>query len=111
MLAGVAPIPAGGRNSNSNLVATSFRAVASQLVLCYWLAWGMWELLGEHRRVVDALMERFDAVRGGDVDSARVVLLVGPSGVGKSRIVQEFYVSRDSRNCPVADMKPARWRP
>ncbi len=49
-------------------------------------------LLGEgHREVLAHLVDRFERIRAGDTSVPRVVLLTGVSGVGKSRIVREFY--------------------
>ena len=48
-------------------------------------------LLGEHQNVVDLLLERLEALRDPDCDLPRVVILSGPAGSGKTRIVQELY--------------------
>ena len=48
-------------------------------------------LLGEHQNVVDLLLERLEALRDPDCDLPRVVVLSGPAGSGKTRIVQELY--------------------
>lgn len=49
------------------------------------------ELLGDHALIVESLLQRLDALCAGDTRRARVVLLRGPSGVGKSRIIREVY--------------------
>jgi len=48
-------------------------------------------LLGEHQNVVDLLLERLEALKDPDCDLPRVVVLSGPAGTGKTRIVQELY--------------------
>ena len=49
------------------------------------------ELLGrEHRKIVDGLVDRLHRIQV-DEPVARIVLLEGASGVGKSRIVREVY--------------------
>ena len=48
-------------------------------------------LLGEHQNVVDLLLERLEELRDPDCDLPRVVVLSGPAGSGKTRIVQELY--------------------
>ena len=48
-------------------------------------------LLGEHQNVVDLLLDRLEALRDPDCDLPRVVVLSGPAGSGKTRIVQELY--------------------
>lgn len=48
-------------------------------------------LVGQQRQIVEKIRARLDAVRGGDVDLPRVILLRGSSGVGKTRILQEVY--------------------
>ena len=48
-------------------------------------------LLGRHGEVVDLLARRLDALCDGNVEAPRVVVLRGSSGVGKNRIVREFY--------------------
>jgi hypothetical protein len=63
------------------------------------------ELLGRHGEVVDMLVSRLGALRGGDTTLPRVVVLKGSSGVGKSRIVREFY---DRLR---AEEAPAYWPP
>lgn len=52
----------------------------------------MKDLVGaEHHQVLDSLMQRVERIAGGDLDVPRVVVLEGPSGGGKSRIVRELY--------------------
>ena len=48
-------------------------------------------LLGEHQTVVNLLLERLEGLRDPDCDLPRVVVLSGPAGSGKTRIVQELY--------------------
>ncbi len=45
----------------------------------------------EHNRVVEQLLEILAQLRAGDANTPRLVLLRGPSGVGKSRLVRELY--------------------
>ncbi|WP_455135412.1 tetratricopeptide repeat protein, partial [Schaalia cardiffensis] len=49
------------------------------------------ELLGPHIRIVDDLLKQLRDIQNGDTASPRVVVLEGPSGVGKTRIIQELY--------------------
>ena len=49
------------------------------------------ELLGPHVQIVDDLLKRLRNLQEGDTASPRVVVLEGPSGVGKTRIIQELY--------------------
>mgnify|MGYP001016119449 CR=1 FL=1 len=51
----------------------------------------VYTLLGEHQNVVDRLLEHLEALRDPDCDLPRVVVLSGPAGSGKTRIVQELY--------------------
>ena len=52
----------------------------------------MREFIGAgHREVLEVLRSRVQGVAAGDVISPRVVILEGPSGVGKSRVVRELY--------------------
>ena len=44
----------------------------------------------EHRKIVDGLVDRLHRIQV-DEPVARIVLLEGASGVGKSRIVREVY--------------------
>lgn len=48
-------------------------------------------LLGEHQNVVNRLLEHLEALRDPDCDLPRVVVLSGPAGSGKTRIVKELY--------------------
>lgn len=48
-------------------------------------------LLGHHNDVVDAVFARLEAIKKGDTDIPRVLVLTGESGIGKSRIVREVY--------------------
>lgn len=49
------------------------------------------ELLGPHVQIVDDLLKQLRDIQNGDTASPRVVVLEGPSGVGKTRIIQELY--------------------
>lgn len=50
------------------------------------------ELLGPHVGIVQDICSRIEALRaGGPPNGPRVILLRGPAGVGKSRIVREVY--------------------
>lgn len=52
----------------------------------------MREFLGTgHHDVLKLLCDRISALVGGDVGQPRVIVLEGPSGVGKSRVVRELY--------------------
>jgi tetratricopeptide (TPR) repeat protein len=54
----------------------------------------MRELVGQgHWRIAESLANRVRAVARGQVDVPRMVLLEGPSGIGKSRVVRELYRS------------------
>ncbi len=44
-----------------------------------------------HVRIVEQLLQVLAQLQSGDGDSTRLVLLRGPSGVGKSRVVRELY--------------------
>ncbi len=44
-----------------------------------------------HNRVVEQLLQVLVQLQSGDADTPRLVLLRGPSGVGKSRVVRELY--------------------
>jgi tetratricopeptide (TPR) repeat protein len=48
-------------------------------------------LLGQHNDVVEAIFTRLESIKNGDMDSPRVLVLIGESGIGKSRIVREVY--------------------
>ena len=50
------------------------------------------ELLGPHVQIVDDLLKQLRDIQNGDTASPRVVVLDGPSGVGKTRIIQELYL-------------------
>jgi tetratricopeptide (TPR) repeat protein len=64
------------------------------------------EMLGTHHHaVVDLLLDRLDTVQAGE-RAARVVVLEGASGVGKTRIIQEFYARLAARQTA-----PAYWPP
>ena len=63
-------------------------------------------LVGPHVDLVQKLVDRLDAVAHGNESVPQVVVLRGESGVGKSRIVREFY----SRLCD-RQTKPAYWPP
>jgi len=50
------------------------------------------ELVGEgHQGLVSLLLDRVDQVASGDLQIPRMVILEGASGVGKTRVVREFY--------------------
>ncbi|WP_425581210.1 ATP-binding protein [Terrabacter carboxydivorans] len=50
------------------------------------------EFLGAgHHELLDALTSRLARIRAGDPDVARVVVLRGPSGIGKTRVLRELY--------------------
>lgn len=52
----------------------------------------MKDFVGEqHRRLLDTLAERLRQISEGSGDAPRIVVLEGPAGVGKSRLVREFY--------------------
>lgn len=62
------------------------------------------EMLGTHHHaVVDLLLDRLDTVQAGE-RVARVVVLEGASGVGKTRIIQELYARLAARQTA-----PAYW--
>ncbi|HZK04523.1 MAG TPA: tetratricopeptide repeat protein, partial [Actinomycetaceae bacterium] len=62
-------------------------------------------LVGDaHREVLGRLVERFERIRAGDTTVARTIVLSGASGVGKSRIVREFY-----RHLQEAQPAPGYW--
>ena len=63
-------------------------------------------LVGPHVDLVQKLVDRLDAVAEGNESVPQVVVLRGESGVGKSRIVREFY----SRLCD-RQPQPAYWPP
>ena len=63
-------------------------------------------LVGPHVDLVQKLVDRLDAVSDGNERVPQVVVLRGESGVGKSRIVREFY----SRLCD-RQPNPAFWPP
>ena len=44
-----------------------------------------------HNRLVESLTQRVIRVSGGDHSLSRIVVLEGPSGTGKSRVVRELY--------------------
>ena len=48
-------------------------------------------MLGQHNDVVETIFTRLESIKNGDVDSPRVLVLTGESGIGKSRIVREVY--------------------
>ncbi len=59
-----------------------------------------------HVRIVEQLLEVLAQLQSGDRDTPRLVLLRGPSGVGKSRVVRELYQRlRD------AQPDPSYWPP
>jgi hypothetical protein len=50
------------------------------------------DYIGRQRQeLVGRLKERLQRLRDGDLDLPRVVVLEGPSGTGKSRIIRELY--------------------
>jgi tetratricopeptide (TPR) repeat protein len=53
-----------------------------------------------HRRIVELLVARVDAVANGDVKVPRIVILEGASGLGKSRVVREVYREMRARRDP-----------
>ncbi|MDK6275278.1 tetratricopeptide repeat protein, partial [Pseudoglutamicibacter cumminsii] len=63
-------------------------------------------LVGPHVDLVQKLVDRLDALTDDNESAPQVVVLRGESGVGKSRIVREFY----SRLCD-RQPKPAFWPP
>jgi tetratricopeptide (TPR) repeat protein len=65
------------------------------------------DLLGEgHAKLLDDLMARLAAIRQGDVAVSRVVVLMGASGTGKSRVVREVY-----RRLQAVHPAPGYWPP
>ena len=52
----------------------------------------MREFIGDgHRRTLDELRSRIAIIAAGDTELPRVMILEGPSGIGKSRVVRELY--------------------
>ena len=52
----------------------------------------MAEFVGESRQAaLQTLLDRLEAIKSGDTSLPRIILLEGPSGYGKSRIIRELY--------------------
>lgn len=65
-------------------------------------------LLGGHKRTVRDLHMRVNQIREEAYDGPNILLLRGPSGVGKSRIIRELYTAL----CAEQDEEaPAYWAP
>ncbi|BAK33114.1 hypothetical protein MLP_01000 [Microlunatus phosphovorus NM-1] len=59
-----------------------------------------------HSQLLIDLVTRFDAIVSGDVTVPRAIVLEGPSGIGKSRIIRELYRALQARQSA-----PAYWPP
>ncbi|WP_208749192.1 tetratricopeptide repeat protein [Arthrobacter sp. PM3] len=65
-------------------------------------------LLGGHKGIVADLHTRIKQIRDEAYDGANIILLRGPSGVGKSRIIRELYTALCADQNRVG---PAYWGP